>query len=167
MRLIYLLILVAIFSMSCENNPNPYSVVAGNTFVQNESRRNDSIEWKLVWEDEFDGQLLDTTHWTKIGLYSSERLLRAFPEVKVNRNAWRKITNHWSSYMTSENSEVIKFQDSNILLRGVVNRDTSGFDNRPYHTGGIWTLNKFAFQYGRIESTEKTIVNTIIIIINY
>lgn len=155
MKLTLLIFPILFWFTGCDNSLQPYTIQDKNIFLQNEDRRNDSTEWLLVWEDEFDKKELDTTHWTKIGLYTSERLLKAFPEVKVDRNAWKKITNHWSSYMSSQNPEVIKFDDNNILLRGVINRDTSGFDNRPYHTGGIWTLNKFAFQYGRIEIRAK------------
>jgi len=108
--------------------------------------------WELIWEDEFDQGTLDTIRWSKIGLYTSERLLSNFPEAKTNRNAWRNIVSSWSSYMSSTNPEAIKILMKKIsLLRGVINKDTSGWDNRPYHTGGIWTFNKFAFQYGRIE----------------
>jgi len=124
-------------------------------FIQKEERRNDSTEWELVWEDDFDKASLDTTHWTKIGLYTSERLLKNNPDVKTDRNAWRKIFNHWSSYASASNPKAVQFMDGDILLRGIINDDTTGWDNRPYHTGGIWTLNKFAFQYGRIEVRAK------------
>lgn len=145
-----LLIVLMLFS-GCTTSRSPYEVVDDYMFIQKEDRRNDSTLWELVWEDEFDQGVLDTTYWSKIGLYTSERLLENFPDLRTDKNAWRSIRNHWSSYMCSTNPEAIRFGDGNILLRGVLHKDTSGWDNRPYHTGGIWTYKKFAFQYGRLE----------------
>ena len=148
-------LLAVLILSSCSPSGNPYYVVDGYMFIQKEERRTDSTEWELVWEDEFDKDSLDTSHWTKIGLYTSERILNNLPALKTNKNAWRAITNSWSSYACSTNPEAVKFSDGNILLRGIFNEDTTGWDNRPYHTGGIWTINKFAFQYGRIEVRAK------------
>lgn len=150
-----IIVSVLVLFNACVNDNKPYVIQDEYMFVQKEERRNDSIDWELVWEDNFDTGILDTVHWSKIGLYTSERLLTNFPEVKTDKNAWRKIRNHWSSYMCSTNSEALKFDEENILLRGIINKDTSGLDNRPYHTGGIWTYKKFAFQYGRIEVRAK------------
>ena len=146
-----LFILTLLILGACSQNNKPYDISDGYIFVQTEDRRNDSIQWELVWEDQFDKGALDTSKWSKIGLYTSERLLSNFPEAKTNRNAWKNIVNSWSSYMSSTNPEAVKFDEGNILLRGVLNKDTTGWDNRPYHTGGIWTYNKLAFQYGKIE----------------
>jgi beta-glucanase (GH16 family) len=149
-------ILFLAFSLVCCKQLNPpYVIIDDNTYLQKRERRNDSTAWELVWEDEFDGSELDTSYWTKIGLYTSERLLSNFPKLKTDKNAWKEITNNWSSYMSATNPEAVDIQDGNILLRGVINKDTTQWDNRPYHTGGIWTLNKFAFQYGRVEVRAK------------
>ena len=149
----------AVFALTmitgCSSTDLPYEVEDEYMFVQKEERRNDSVQWKLVWEDEFDQGKLDTSHWSKIGLYTSERLLTNFPDVKTDQNAWKEIVNHWSSYMSATNPEVVQFDEEKILLKGVKNPDTTGWDNRPYHTGGIWTYQKFAFQYGRIEVRAK------------
>ena len=150
-----LIVSVLVLFTACVKDNKPYVIQDEYIFVQKEERRNDSIEWELVWEDNFNTGTLDTVHWSKIGLYTSERLLVNFSEAKTDKNAWMKIRNHWASYMCSSNPEALKFDEENILLRGIINRDTSGFDNRPYHTGGIWTYKKFAFQYGRIEVCAK------------
>lgn len=152
---IYVALFLTILGIGCTQFNLPYEVIDGHTFLQKTERRNDSTKWELVWQDEFDKENLDTTHWSKIGLYTSERLLDNFPKLKTDKNAWTEIVNHWSSYMSSSNLETIKFDNGNIILKGIINNDTSGWDNRPYHTGGIWTLNKFAFQYGRIEVRAK------------
>jgi beta-glucanase (GH16 family) len=139
----------------CTKIKQPYDLIDGHTFLQKSERRNDSTSWELVWEDEFDVVTLDTSHWTKIGLYTSERLMGNFPKVKTDKNAWKEITNHWASYMSATDAQALEIKDGNILLKAIVNKDTTQWDNRPYHTGGIWTLNKFAFQYGRIEVRAK------------
>lgn len=151
------IILGILLTISCSKkaDENPYNIENQYMYVQKEDRRNDSTEWEIIWEDNFDSGTLDTTHWTKIGLYTSERLLNAFPKLKTDKNAWREITNHWSSYMSAKNPEAVQFDEDNIVLRGIINKDTTGWDNRPYHTGGIWTRHKFAFQYGRVEIRAK------------
>ena len=140
--------------VGCESNTKPY-FKSGNSWIQKEERRNDSTEWELVWEDQFDKGVLDTTKWSKIGLYSSERFLKNSPELKDDKYAWKKLVNYWHSYMSATNPDALQFTKESILLRGVLNPDTTGFDTRPYHTGGIWTYEKFAFQYGRIEVRAK------------
>lgn len=125
----------------------PYDVVDGYMFVQKEDRRNDSIEWKLVWEDQFDQGVLDTTHWTRIGLFTS-------PQWKTTVDKWQENTGCFR-YITATDDRVVQFDDDHILLKGIVNDDTLNGDPRPYLTGGIYTWSKFAFQYGRIEIRAK------------
>ena len=150
----YKLLIIGLLAIySCSSKQKPYVTLNENCYVQIEERRNDSTEWELVLEDQFDKGELDTTHWSRIGLYSSERFNWSVEE--KGRDGWKEIVDSWHSYMSGTNPEAVKFDDDNILLRGVLNQDTSGYDNRPYHTGGIWTRNKFAFQYGRIEIRAK------------
>lgn len=150
---VFLLLIPSMFGT--KKNETPYILQDTLLLIQKEDHRNDTTQWNLVWEDQFDKGNLDTNRWSKIGLYTSVRLLNNFPEVKTNKNFWRTITNHWSSYMSATNPDAMKFDKGNLLLRGILNRDTTGWDNRPYHTGGIWTYKKFAFQYGRIEVRAK------------
>jgi len=148
-HLTFILLLIT----SCTSTKKPYVTFDENTYVQIEERRNDSTDWELVWEDQFDKADLDTAMWSRIGLYTSERF--GWTGQNKDKNAWKEIVNSWHSYMSGTNPEALKFDDDNILLRAVNNPDTSGYDNRPYHTGGIWTRDKFAFQYGRIEVKAK------------
>ena len=127
----------------CNTEKQPYKVVDNYIFVQNENRRNDSTEWQLVWEDNFDNGFLDTTHWTRIGLFTS-------PQWKLPVERWREHTGCFR-YISATDDRVVQFDDENIFLRGIVNEDTINGDPRPYLTGGIYTWGKFAFQYGRIE----------------
>lgn len=140
-------ILSAIGATACFPDNKPYEVVDGYMLVQKEERRNDSIDWELAWEDDFDKGILDTTLWTRIGLFES-------PQWKVPVEKWREVDNCFR-YITATDPRVVQFDEENILLRGIVNPDSLTGDPRPYLTGGIYSWNKFAFQYGRIEIRAK------------
>ncbi|MDP7529833.1 MAG: hypothetical protein QGH61_10995, partial [Candidatus Marinimicrobia bacterium] len=100
--ILFFLILVAAGIISFNTASGPYTV-EGNTFIQTEKRRNDSTSWELVWEDQFDQGRLDTNKWSKIGLYTSERLIENFPKVKTDKNAWKEIVDLWASYASATN----------------------------------------------------------------
>lgn len=139
---------LAIFFMNaCIKEHKPYIIQDGYMFVQKEKRRNDSAKWELVWEDEFDKGELDTTHWTRLGLFTS-------PQWKLPVERWQEHTGCFR-YITATDHRVVQFDEDNIYLKGIVNKDTIYGDLRPYLTGGIYSWNKFAFQYGRIEIRAK------------
>jgi len=82
---------VAVAVCSCEHKPysydhKPYILKDGYMYVQKEKRRNASTEWQLVWEDDFNKGILDTTVWSRIGLFES-------PKWKVPVENWREIKN--------------------------------------------------------------------------
>jgi len=142
-----LFILSLIFLGACSPDNKPYELVDGYMFIQKEERRNDSTQWELVWEDEFDQGELDTSHWSRIGLFTS-------PQWKLPVENWRDHTGCFR-YITATDDSVVTFDEENIYLKGIVNEDTINGDPRPYLTGGIYTWSKFAFQYGRIEIRAK------------
>jgi beta-glucanase (GH16 family) len=145
-RFILLAILGGIVAIcSCDRSPN--EIVDNYIYVQKEARRNDSTQWKLVWEDQFDKGSLDTTRWNRIGLFTS-------PQWKIPVEKWRSVKN-WSRYITATDDRVVSFDTNNIMLKGIINPDSLTGDPRPYLTGGIYSWNKFAFQYGRIEIKAK------------
>ena len=146
-RLFIFGLLIALIFFNCSPPSALYEIEDGYMFVQKEERRNDSTEWKLVWEDEFDKGILDTTHWTRLGLFTS-------PQWKLPVNQWQEHLGCFR-YITASDQRVVKFDEENIYLRGIVNEDTVNGDPRPYLTGGIYTWNKFAFQYGRVEIRAK------------
>lgn len=90
-----------------------------------------SKPWKLVWSDEFNNETLDTSKWSKVPPGSSD----------------------WDRH-ASDNPGCFAFSDGKLLLKGMVNTDTSD-DKRPFLTGGIYSKGKFAFQYGKIEIHAK------------
>jgi len=146
---IYLILTVLALTAlaSCTNNSKPYDLADGYMYVQKEERRNSSVEWTLVWEDDFDKKVLDTSTWTRIGLFES-------PKWKVPVEKWREVNNCFR-YITATDPRVVQFDDENIRLMGIVNPDSLTGDPRPYLTGGIYSWGKFAFQYGRIEIRAK------------
>ena len=98
-------------------------------YIQKEKRENK--KWKLVWEDHFEGTQLDTTKWSRIPKGGSD----------------------WNRHMSTSDA-VFRMENGKLFLLGINNPDTIS-DPRPFITGGIWSKNKFAFQYGRIEIRAK------------
>lgn len=84
-------------------------------------------KWKLVWMDDFDGDDIDYSVWSRI------------PEG----------TPDWAKYQSLDDRCYEK-RSSSLVLRGIVNDDTQK-DKRPYLCGGIWTREKKSFAPGKIE----------------
>lgn len=101
--------------------------IACNNVKENKS----SSPWKLVWEENFDGDKLDESKWSKI------------PRGK----------NDWNKYM-SNHDELYRLHDGNLVLRGIKNNDLSN-DTATYLTGGVYTKDKKTFGLGRLEIRAK------------
>ena len=125
----------------------PYQKNEDYIFIQKEERRNDTTKWQLVWEDNFNKGSLDTNYWDRIGLFTTPKWKMPVEKWKENMGCFR--------YISATNDSVVKFDKENIYLRGIINNDTINGDPRPMLTGGIYSFNKFAFQYGRIEIRVK------------
>ena len=97
--------------------------------IQKENRAD--RKWKLIWEDNFYGTGIDTTKWSRIPKGESD----------------------WNRHMSTSDA-VFRMENGSLFLLGINNPDQSS-DPRPFITGGIWSKNKFAFQYGRIEIRAK------------
>lgn len=123
----YYLFLFIILSTSCKSTW--FGKMDSHILIQ---RKHDvNKDWKLVWEDQFSDNALDTTKWTKISPNNAD----------------------WGKHM-SDNEQCYDFSNNTINLRGIVNYETT-LDSRPFLTGGINTKGKFAFQYGKIEIRAK------------
>lgn len=107
----------------------PYEIIDSYMYVQKEGR--EKSEWKLVWSDDFNSSVLDTTKWTRIPPNQAD----------------------WGKHMSSD-PRCFELSEGKIYLKGIVNPDTLS-DPRPFLTGGIYTKGKFAFQYGKIEIRAK------------
>ncbi|MCB0667184.1 MAG: glycoside hydrolase family 16 protein [Saprospiraceae bacterium] len=87
--------------------------------------------WQIIWEENFDQSTLDTNYW----------------------NVIKRNTADWGNYM-SDSPDLIEIKDGFLFLKGRTNPDRS-IDTATYHTGGVNTKGKFAFQFGKIELRVK------------
>ena len=87
--------------------------------------------YALVWHDEFDSGALDTKVWSKI---------------------WRGRAD-WMIHMSS-NERLYAIEDGDLVLRGMVN-DFLLNDTARFLTGGVWSRNRKAFGFGRLEVRAK------------
>jgi beta-glucanase (GH16 family) len=106
-----------------------YDVIDSYIYVQNAGVA--KKDWRVVWQDNFDGPELDTAKWVRIPPNNAD----------------------WGKHMTSD-PRCYAISEGKIYLRGIVNPDTLS-DPRPFLTGGIHSQGKFAFQYGKIEIHAK------------
>ncbi len=84
-------------------------------------------DWRLVYSDEFDGDSLDDSTWTRIDAGTPE----------------------WRRYMDATSSDLVEFRDGCIVLKGT--KDTADASAADYREAGIYSLNKFSFRYGKVE----------------
>lgn len=87
--------------------------------------------YALKWHDEFDSGALDPTVWSK---------------------PWRTHSD-WAMHQ-SGNEALYDFEDGDLVLWGKVN-DFDAKDTASVLTGGVWTRNRKAFGYGRVEVRAK------------
>lgn len=88
-------------------------------------------EFKLVWQEDFDGTSINESTWSKIPRGSSD----------------------WNRYMSDYDS-LYAVRDGNLILRGIVNHSQKS-DTARYLTGGVFTKSKRNFELGRIEIRAK------------
>ena len=93
--------------------------------------KNNGGDWKLVWEENFDGDELDYTTWTKIPRGYSD----------------------WNNYMSDYDS-LYEIKNGNLVLWGMKN-DVLPNDTAPFITGGVYSKGKKAFGNGRLEIKAK------------
>ena len=84
-------------------------------------------QWKLDWMDDFNGPELDTTVWSPIKRGAAD----------------------WNNTMKDE-PRLFESRDGCIVLKGMLSNDQKA-DTLPYVTGGIYTIDKKAFQPGKFE----------------
>lgn len=128
MRFLVFLSIPLLLSNGC--TIKPYAVSDNYMFVQSKGR--EEKKWKLVWSDEFNIPDLDSSKWTRIPPGKSD----------------------WNRHMTASEPACYNLQGGKLELIGVVNKDTLK-DPRPFLTRGIYTKDKFAWQYGRVEIKAK------------
>lgn len=87
--------------------------------------------WKLVFEENFDGNALNKSNWSVCP--------RGTPD--------------WTKYLVDSPS-TIQVADGNLTVRAIKNPDTTT-DKVPYLTSGVKSAGKFNFKYGKIEIRAK------------
>jgi len=83
--------------------------------------------WKLAWMDDFDGPVLDTATWTRVPRGSSD----------------------WNNTMSLREG-LVRFEDGQLVLTGIVNPDTLADPTRIV-TAGITSAGKRFFSLARFE----------------
>lgn len=87
--------------------------------------------YALAWNDEFNGNAYDKSVWSKI---------------------WRSKAD-WMIYLSSD-ERLYAMEDGDLVLRGMVN-DFLPNDTAAFLTGGVWSRNRKAFGFGRVEVRAK------------
>lgn len=87
--------------------------------------------WVLAWEETFDGEVLDSTVWSRI------------PRGRAD----------WANTQSLD-ERCLELKDGILYLKGIVNDDRTK-DTAAFLTGGIWSKGKYAFRGGRIEVRAK------------
>jgi beta-glucanase (GH16 family) len=90
-------------------------------------------KWKLVWEDHFEGNKLDTSKWS---------LIHTPPERFNNASDWNR-------HMIGD-KRVYSVENGSLWLKGINNPGIAN-DPRPFLTGGVDSKGKFYFLYGKVE----------------
>jgi len=106
-------------------------------FGSNKEGKAEKGKWNLVWEEQFNGDKLDTNRWT---------LINTLPTRYDNASDWNR-------HMIADEA-VYEVKDGNLYLKGINNTDQLD-DPRPYLTGGVKSQGKFSFLYGKVEIRAK------------
>jgi beta-glucanase (GH16 family) len=87
--------------------------------------------WTLIWQDEFDGEVLDPSRW----------------EAEIGGHGWGN--NEWQFY--TDRPENVRLEDGLLVIEA---RDEF-FVRRNYTSARIKTQGLFSFTYGRVEARMK------------
>lgn len=87
-----------------------------------------SSDYTLVWQEDFNGDSLDRTSWTKI----------------------KRANINWSAYMTDD-ARLYDLSHGRLRLYAKVNNGLLPNDTARYLTGGVTTEGKRLLKYGKIE----------------
>ncbi len=106
-------------------------IVVASSCVEKSQSDLKSKEWKLVWEENFDSDVLDLSVWSKIPRGKSD----------------------WNNFMSSHDT-LFAIEDGKLILRGMENT-LEAADTATYLTGGVYTKDKKVFGNGRVEIRAK------------
>ena len=96
-------------------------------------------EWRLVWADEFDGSSVDSSNWT-------------FQTGDGSDNGLPGWGNYELQYYQAENASIQEVDGESAL---VIEAKQESVGNSDYTSSRMRSINKFDFQYGRVELRAK------------
>ena len=88
--------------------------------------------WELVWEDNFDGETINSANWSRV----------------------RWSTPDWQNMMAPNRADLAYVENGELVLLGKVN-DHSGSETTTYVTGGVQSENKKSFKLAKFEARIK------------
>ncbi len=118
-KIIIFLVLIAFFSCDKKGEKSP---------------KKPSIKkasWKMVWNEEFNGDKLNSKYWSRISRGHSD----------------------WNNYMSKADT-CYEMRDGKLILKGFKNTFLLS-DTAKYITGGVYTKHKKTFTYGKISIKAK------------
>ena len=113
----------------------PADSIYGDMILTADFAPTEAAEYELVFADEFDGEngtQEDDTKWIRC------------QRMNATWNRW-----------CSDRPEVVYHEDGELVIRAIPNPDPST-DNVPMITGGVKTMGKFGFTYGKVECRAFT-----------
>ncbi len=110
----------------------PFLFSGNSVFGQNENEN-----WVLLWEDQFEGNKLDTTKWSLISTQPNH----------YDRSP------DWKKHMIAD-ERLHSVENGKLFLKGMNNPGIEN-DDRPFLTGGVESKGKFSFKYGKVEIRAK------------
>ena len=96
-------------------------------------------EWRLVWADEFDGSSVDSSNWT-------------FQTGDGSDNGLPGWGNYELQYYQADNASIQEVDGESAL---VIEARQESVGNSDYTSSRMRSINKFDFQYGRVEIRAK------------
>ncbi len=115
-----------------KGNEKEVEVIAENQEGSENMQMNIDPEYKLVWEDHFDGTELNRDDWN----------------VELHDPGW--VNAEWQEYVDCEDNIYVK--DGNLVIQPIKMK----VDHKDYYTSGrVNTQNKHDFLYGRFEARLK------------
>lgn len=123
------------YKLPAKNFTLPADSVDGDVVLTADFLPTADAEYQLVFSDEFDapdGTQEDETRWMRCQRYGAT----------------------WNRYC-SDSPEVIYHRDGKLVARAIPNPDRTT-DNVPMLTGGVKSMGKFGFTYGKVECRAMT-----------
>lgn len=97
-------------------------------FTIGTARAQENVEYQLVWQDNFNGNKIDTSRWSVIPRYP-----------------WQPF------WFMSSNKSLFDVRNGRLRLYCRRNKNLEPKDTAKFICGGIWTKGKYNIKYGKVE----------------